>query len=126
MINLKILGRAMGFMFLPTLGVLVMLLVGFFDPVAMWTFIKSDNGWAVFTRLFIFLSEAVLVYVMYSIYISEEKTKKLALELGVELGDTSSIGKYTDTYELFNGSSSDWGYSKIETTDPNIVIVKRK
>lgn len=59
-------------MFLPTLGVLLMLLVGFFDPLAMWNFIKSDTFWAVFIRVILFIAEITLIVLMYFHYLNLE------------------------------------------------------
>ena len=126
--NLKILGKAMGFMFLPTLGVLLMLLVGFFDPIMLWTWIKSPSGWAVFTRVILFLLETGLVILMYFHYMKEENKNKLKSECKIDPLSEIPIGKYTDIYEVFKGGTSgdSYNYYKNYTENPNIVLIERK
>ena len=126
--NLKILGKAMGFMFLPTLGVLLMLLVGFFDPIMLWTWIKSPSGWAVFTRVVLFLLETGLVILMYFYYLEEENKNKLKSECKIDLSSEKQVSKYTDVYEVFNDktSSDSYTYYKNYTENPNITIIERK
>lgn len=123
MVDLKILGKAMGFMFLPTLGVLTMLLVGFFDPVAMWTFIKSDNGWAVFTRLIVFLIEVGLVTGLYHYYKYEERIKgyfKTKDSIQRERIDKDTTVRY-----MFNNQGYHDDHKIYRTEDDNIVLVER-
>lgn len=114
--NLKVLGKAMGFMFLPTLGVLLMLIVGFFDPIAMWNWIKSDAGWAIATRIILFVVEIGLVVVLYYQYLDEEikknamagnypKTKGYTARYTSELRDILN-GHSDDTYKVYNTESS--------------------
>ncbi len=126
--NLKILGKAMGFMFLPTLGVLLMLLVGFFDPIMLWTWIKSPSGWAVFTRVVLFLLETGLVILMYFYYLEEENRNKLKSEYKIDSSSEIQVSKYTDVYEVFKDktSSDSYNYYKNYTEDPNITLIERK
>ena len=126
--NLKILGKAMGFVFLPTLGVLLMLLVGFFDPIMLWTWIKSPSGWAVFTRVVLFLLETGLVILMYFYYLEEENKNKLKSECKIDPSSEKQVNKYTDVYEVFNDktSSDSYTYYKNYTENPNITLIERK
>lgn len=126
--NLKILGKAMGFMFLPTLGVLLMLLVGFFDPIMLWTWIKSPSGWAVFTRVVLFLLETGLVILMYFYYLEEDSKNKLKSECKIDLSSEKQVSKYTDIYEVFSDktSSDSYTYYKNYTENPNITLIERK
>ena len=120
--NLKILGKAMGFMFLPTLGVLLMLLVGFFDPIAMWDFIKSDSGWAIFTRIFLFIGEVVLVLNLYFYYLKQDRLKNLSAN------KTTTKEKYKydrSLYQVFPDNDYDYEFFKFATEDPNIIIIER-
>ena len=124
MVDLKILGKAMGFMFLPTLGVLTMLLVGFFDPVAMWTFIKSDNGWAIFTRLVVFLIEVGLITGLYYHYKNEEFIHK-----SMEDKDSLLCEQRTEATwlrHLFDESRDGNKYFVFKTSKKNIVVVERR
>lgn len=63
--NLKILFKAMSFMFLPTLGVMLLLLVGFWSATDLWKFIISDTGGAITIRILLFIAECGLVIGMY-------------------------------------------------------------
>lgn len=120
--NLKVLGKAMGFMFLPTLGVLLMLVVGFFDPMAMWSWIKSNDGWAIFVRIVLFVAEVGLVVVMYFYYL-EEETKKQALDgNGSKNGERRS--SRTEICDLFKNGSSRDSFRVFETENANIRIVE--
>jgi len=90
--NYKLLGKAMSFMFLPTLGILIILLVGFFDPIAMWIFIKSNDGWAVFTRVVLLIAEIALITSLYFHYLEDYKKqnitqeeKKVIIKIGIDL-----------------------------------------
>jgi len=120
--NLKVLGKAMGFMFLPTLGVLLMLVVGFFDPIAMWNWIKSNDGWAIAVRIIIFLLETALVIVMYFNYL-EDEVKRAALG-GKDVAKSGiSRSARTELYQLFSGTSSD-EYTVFDTESSNIKVVQ--
>lgn len=123
--NFKILGKAMRFMFLPTLGVLLMLLVGFCDPIAMWEWIKSNSGWAIFVRTALFIIECVLVGIMYDYYMKQEKVVseiKQAMD-GVISGEEESIYYSSEIRNHFSAGSNG-RYVKIKTSDPNIIIIK--
>ena len=127
--NLKILGKAMGFMFLPTLGVLLMLLVGFFDPIMLWTWIKSPSGWAVFTRVVLFLLETGLVILMYFHYLEEENRSKYIAEcddVKVNRSNRKSVPGIDNMYDLFPRDGVSYTYFKIPTEDSNIVLIERK
>lgn len=127
--NLKILGKAMGFMFLPTLGVLLMLLVGFFDPIMLWTWIKSPSGWAIFTRVLLFLLETGLVILMYFHYLEEENHNKYIAEcddVKVNRSNRKSVPGIDNMYDLFPRDGVPYTYFKIPTEDPNIVLIERK
>lgn len=124
--NFKILGKAMSFMFLPTLGVLLMLLVGFFDPIVLWTWIKSDSGGAVFTRIFIFLLETGLVTALYFHYLKEE-IKNEVINGNIE-GKSEEIYYNKNLYRIYPDEKSDSYYKFyiIDTKDSNIKIIERK
>lgn len=122
--NLKILGKAMGFMFLPTLGVLLMLLVGFFDPIMLWNWIKSDSGWAVFTRIIIFILEVGLVTILYFDYLKKE-IKENAKSIK---GSEEEMCYNTDLYALWGDRKDNdhFKFYKTKTEDSNIIIIERK
>lgn len=122
--DLKILGKAMGFMFFPTLGVLLMLLVGFFDPIAMWAWIKSDSGWAVFTRIIIFLIETGLVTALYFDYLEKDKIEKINSENKV-IGKQKEIRYDQDIRYLFSDTNYEHKYYFHQTENPQIVLVKQ-
>ena len=122
--DLKILGKAMGFMFFPTLGVLLMLLVGFFDPIAMWAWIKSDSGWAVFTRIIIFLIETGLVTALYFDYLEKDKIEKINSENKV-IGKQKEIRYDQNIRYLFSDTNYEHKYYFHQTENPQIVLVKQ-
>lgn len=123
--NFKILGKAMGFMFLPTLGVLLMLLIGFFDPIDMWNWIKSDSGWAIFTRIIIFILETGLVIHLYFDYLKKE-IKEKALN-GVKPGIKQNVYYNKALYQIWPDGKDNGYYNFyiIHTEDPDIIIVER-
>lgn len=125
--NFRILGKAMGYMFFPTLGVLLMLVVGFFDPVAMWVWVKSNNAWAVFVRIIIFGLEIGLITYLYFYYLKEEKMNKMK-NGEYDKTDNQEIYYSEDVYRLFDNPSgnSDHKYTKFKTNDKNVIIIKRK
>lgn len=123
--NLKILIKAMGFMFLPTLGVLLLLLIGFFDPILLWTWIKSSSGWAVFTRIVIFLLEAGLVTFLYFDYLKKDRIEKIKNSAGAKDTKTSiEYGRYAR--DMFYNATNQDEYFLIPTDDPNFVIIEFK
>lgn len=123
MINLKILGRAMGFMFLPTLGILTLLLVGFFDPVAMWNFVKSNDGLAVFVRVILFIAELVLVVILYKRYEKEEMIKNINNDK--DHLRSRKISSSTVVYDLFEQGSYRDSHRIYRTSDDNVIVVER-
>lgn len=123
--NFKILGKAMGFMFLPTLGVLLMLLVGFFDPIQMWNWIKSDSAWAIIVRIFIFVIEISLITYLYFDYLKKEINENIKKETGSD-GICKSISYSTYARNMFDDTSSSDKYILEYTKNPNVVIIERK
>lgn len=125
MINFRVLLKAMSFMFLPTLGVLLMLVVGFFDPVAMWNWIKSDNGWAIFTRIALFLAEIGLITVLYFYYFDKEKRDAILKEgRGVGKKQRTAYDQYV--FRVWYDNSQNHYFYIQATEDPNIQILIRE
>ena len=122
--NFKILGKAMGFMFLPTLGVLLMLLIGFFDPIMLWNWIKSDSGWAIFTRIIIFLLETGLVILLYFDYLKKDQIENIHKKNRSE-NNNKSLGYSTYVRDFYENGQSNDNYTLTYTEDPNIVIITR-
>ena len=114
--NFKILGKAMGFMFLPTLGVLLMLLVGFFDPIQMWNWIKSDSAWAIIVR--------ILISKLGNNY-TTEINENIEKETGSD-GTCKSINYSTYARDMFDDTSSSDKYILKYTKNPNVVIIECK
>jgi len=123
--NFKILSKAMGFMFLPTFGVLTMLLVGFFDPIAMWNFIKSNDGWAITIRIFIFIAEVSLITTMYFQYLKED-IKKQFMTGETPVKSSRNVDSYTDVKDLFNNRNSNDKYIGHSTENKNLILIERK
>lgn len=123
--NYKLLGKAMSFMFLPTLGVLIILLVGFFDPIAMWLFIKSNDGWAVFTRVVLLIAEIALITSLYFHYLEDYKKQNIAQEeKKVIIKD--NINKYESITAFVNGSfDSDSRWLSYKGWNNNITILEK-
>lgn len=121
--NIKLLIKAMSFMFIPTLSVLLMLLVGFFDPIALWQFIKSDSGWAILIRVLLFVIEIGLVAIMYYRYEEEEEMNKL--KENPELSGDVRKRNYSDSlYELFG--TRDGKFISHRTAKSNFILIERK
>jgi len=123
--NLKILGKAMGFMFLPTLGVLLVLLVGFFDPIAMWEFIKSNTCLAVFVRVVLLIAEISLVLGMYFHYLEKDVIERAS---GGDGSGKFIYSCYRDyVYQLFPDQKDNdtYKFEKQYTECDDIIIVKR-
>ena len=122
--NIKILLKAMSFMFLPTFAVLLILLVGFFDPIALWTFIKSDSGWAITVRVLLFLAEIILVAILYFDYLEKENQANLLKEVSdvTKAGKERSVGRGDYVKNLFDYREGELSYFK--TSDKNYVLVK--
>lgn len=85
-IDLKILLKAMSFMFLPTLAVLLVVYFWFFNFAAFVAFVTASTGWAGFLRVVLMILEVVCVVLMYRhLYEEAEKIAKL-LEVEEQLG----------------------------------------
>lgn len=123
--NLKILGKAMGFMFLPTLSVLLLLTVGFFDPVAMWVWIKSSHGWAVFTRIVIFAAEIGLTTLLYFYYLQKDREEQVKKDAKAE-GSKRRVSYDQYAYRLFPDGESGYYFYVQQTEDPNIQLLIRE
>lgn len=125
--NYKILGKAMGFMFAPTLGILLMLLVGFFDPIAMWTFIKSDTAGAVITRLVMFVLEVGFVIGLYVSYMEEESKKEVLDQINSgNIGEAKEITHNDYISNIIRRDNYDDKYVYYNTHNPDIKIIERK
>lgn len=66
---------ALKFACLPTLSLLVLLFFGFFSISKTIDFISSNNGWAIFLRIFCVILEIALIWFMYNKYLKEECIK---------------------------------------------------
>ena len=118
--NLKILLKAMGYMFLPTLCMLLMLLVGFFDPIKLWIWITSNSGGAIFVRLLMFILEVTLIVILYFYYLDKEELKEIAGSSEKEEVNSGSIG------DIFESYSYNDKYYIYRTNNPNRIILERK
>ena len=125
--NIKILLKAMSHMFLPTLAVLIMLLVGFLDPVAMWEFIKSNDNWAIFIRVVIFIIEIVCVVILYYRYAEEDSISEAQNTNSPEddLKDGWGVSSYKQVEDLGRTWTNKDSYIIYNTKSPNVKIVKR-
>lgn len=91
-IDLKILLKAMSFMFLPTLAVLLVVYFWFFNFAAFVAFVTASTGWAGFLRVVLMILEVVCVVLMYR-YLYEEAEKAAELiKIDQELTATSDPG----------------------------------
>lgn len=114
--NYKILLKAMGLMFLPTLSVLFIMLVGFFDFTAMKDFITSNSGWAIFLRILLVLLEVVCVVYLYLHYSKEDLIK-----------NPKKNGPESSLYEFGQKLTRDQQYkSKVyKTTLSNLFLIEK-
>lgn len=70
--KIKILLKALRFSLLPTLVTILLILVGFFSFTETLNFVTSNSGWAIFTRIALFIAEVLLVIIMYRVYENDE------------------------------------------------------
>lgn len=123
--NLKILFKAMSFMFLPTLGVMLLLLVGFWSVTDLWKFITSDTGGAITIRILLFIAECGLVIGMYFYYL-DEYTKEQLLKGDVKnkpKKPASGISYIEDVF--FNGRMRGSKYYIYGTENSNLILIER-
>ena len=123
--NFRILWKAMSFMFLPTLSVLCLLLVGFFDPIALWEFIRSNSGGAIFVRVILFIIEVTFVAYFYFKYLYEEEFEAALKDPESKCKKGRQINSYTEARGMLN-SSSDNEIFLYDTANPNIKIIQKK
>lgn len=130
--NLRILLKAMSLMFLPTMAVLFVLLVGFFDINAMWVWIKSNSGGAIFARIAMLLAEICLVTYLYFYYLEEEKEKIKAEALnGKERKDathhdfSTSLGRIFTGFGGYGTDPTKFTYTAWSTPSSDVVIIER-
>lgn len=126
--NFKILGKAMSFLFLPTLGVLLLLLVGFWDPIALWNFIKSNSGGAIFVRVLLFIIETGLVITMYFYYLDkDEREQALNDDVGSKKAEKRRIHKSNYIENAYPDTSSGKSYDfwVYPTSSQDIIMIER-
>lgn len=124
MIKTNILLKAISFMLLPSLVILGVILIGFFNWTNFVNFMTSDSGWAIFVRLLMIVLELVLVCIMYQYYDEKEKIEIVKKNLK-ENPFSNPVKKVRAGYE-FNSmtGSNEAVLNFFETEDENTFIVK--
>jgi hypothetical protein len=119
----KALLKALKFMCLPTLAVLLLLFFGFFSISATIAFISSTAAFAVILRVLLVIAEIVLVVYMYHQYLDEEIVKEVA-KTRHGLSCTERTG-YTELQQLFsmNRGGSLYIY---DTESPHVKVIELK
>jgi hypothetical protein len=123
MINYKILLKALSFMFLPTLSVLSLILVGFFSWSKFVSFITSDSGFAMFIRIALALGEIFFVYLLYRHYEKEEILNNEVENKGriiKEGGYSDNEYQYFKMYDRLNHK-----FRSYATSNSDLVILER-
>jgi len=124
--NTKALMKALSFMFLPTLGVLLLLLVIFMDPITMVEWLFSDNGWAGFLRFVLLVAEITLIIILYNKHYRKAIIDEVATKLGGIIGTEQRNVNYGSAVKYcFSTTKYDDYYTLEDTKYTNIVIVRR-
>lgn len=130
--NIKVLMQALKFACLPTLSILVLLFFGFFSITETFSFISSNNGWAITLRVAIVIAEGALVWFMYCHYldIENKRIQKEAMTATKDSLKSNTINSkemhaWREIKDLFRMSNNISGYKIYETESENIVIVER-
>ena len=125
MINWKIFAKDISFMFLPTVSVLSLILIGFFSWTKFVVFITSDSGWAVFLRIVLAILEIVFVYLMYQYYLKQEIINNGVTNKGNII--TNIKNDYTYEYKYFKNRDRIPGesYRSYSTANDNIIVLER-
>lgn len=122
--DIKLLLKALKFACLPTLSVLVLLICGFFSITKAIAWISSDQGFAITIRVLLVIAEIALIWYMYSLYVEEEKLKKMLEGEDISLTPIrTTYDKYL--YNMFNDASHNDTYQYFHTSDQNVKLVKR-
>lgn len=114
---------ALKFACLPTLSLLVLLFFGFFSISKTIDFIASNNGWAIFLRIFSVIVEIALVWFMYNKYLKEEslKTAGKSVATGTRISNQDRIFEcFGDTY-----SNNLNNYYLHRTEHSDVIVIKR-
>jgi hypothetical protein len=117
----------MGFMFLPTLSVLLIVFFWFFSWTSFVAFITSTSEGAGLLRVILLALEIGLVYFMYDIYTQEEIQKQLK-ENPFLSEDCESISYLTYVKDIFpKGANSSDVYFKTKTAreDTFLLTIKK-
>lgn len=120
--NTTALLRALKFVCIPTLSLLVLLFFAFFSVSKTIAFISSDDGWAIALRIIAFIAEIVLVVWKYLEYNREEIFKSGNKgEYIKEKG--SSCQPYYEIRQIL-GHDKRGDYRYYQTTNVNIKILE--
>lgn len=111
-------------MFLPTVSVLSLILIGFFSWSKFIAFITSDSGFAMFIRVALAVAELVFVYLLYRHYEKEEILKNPEIfKTGKKIKNSDYLSY---EYQYFGISTrGDSKFSSYQTSNPNIIILER-
>jgi amino acid permease len=125
MIKYKILLKAISFMFLPTLSVLSLILIGFFSWSKFVTFITSDSGFAMFIRIALAIGELVFVYFLYEHYEKQEFINNVEDNKGNIIKEIKNDYIYEYNYFKNPNRKSGESYRSYATPNDDIIILER-
>lgn len=124
--NTKALVRAMGFMFIPTFSVLVLIFFWFLSWSEFVAFITSKSGWAGFLRIVLLLAEICLVWYFYDKYNQQDVIQSAT---DADIREMKKVDSNSRTYtvnvnmqRLIGHERGD--YEIYRTTASNIFILK--
>jgi hypothetical protein len=115
--------KALKFVCLPTLALLLLLFFAFFSITEALNYITSSNGVAITLRIAAFLAEVIVFIVMYDKYRLEEVVKNAGANGIGERIDSSSYARHL--FEEGHNSSNNQ-YRVHRTEDPSVIILSSK
>lgn len=122
MIKTRVLLKAMSFMFMPTLAVLVLLFLWFLDWTQFKAFITSNGAGAGALRIFMTFVEMVFIVVMYNHYLKED----VALHPEDYDDNKKGVSYSTSCSDLFNPSGSRNDTYRVKYINSNLSLIERK
>lgn len=118
----KALVKALKFIFLPTLAVLLFIWFATLSLTGVLSFIVSDSGWAIAVRILLLLIEGALVWWMYDKYRIEhmlESTDTLPKDKWIKAPPSSPL-KY-----LFDEFDYSLHYLESRVIDSDTIVIQR-
>lgn len=140
MINMKALGKAIQFLFLPTLGLMLIVFFWFFNWGRFINFVTGEDGWSSFLRVFALILEFVSIIILYNYFakiLKDENVRKGIIDDGIFSAKVPFKVSTNNEYiqrafkedMVIDGKQYDPYYINYYCfnleTDPDTIIVKR-